>query len=109
MLCQKNENLEFVQGVNFEFIDSFKYNGSKYSLIFDNSFEEICISKAFVDNAFASRHRGLSTIYIKHKVFHQSRLGREVELQNTHIVPLKSPRDAMQVTTPGAGWALVQR
>ena len=93
------ENLEFVQGVNFEFIDSLKNNGTKYSSIFDDSCEEICNSKAFVDIATAGRHRGLSTIYIKHNLFHQSKLGRDVELQNTHIVLFKSPRDVMQVTT----------
>ena len=67
--------------------------------MFDDSCEEICNSKAFVDNATAGRHRGLSTIYIKHNLFHQSKLGRDVELQNSHIVLLKSPRDVMQVTT----------
>ena len=56
-------------------------------------------SRAFVDIATAGRHRGLSTIYIKHNLFHQSKLGRDVELQNTHIVLCKSPRDVMQVTT----------
>ena len=93
------KNLEFVQGVNFEFIDSLKNNGTKYLLIFDDSCEEICNSKAFVDIATAGRHRGLSTIYIKHNLFHHSKLGRDVELQNTHIVLFKSPRDVMQVTT----------
>ena len=93
------ENLEFVQGVNFEFIESLKNNGTKYLLIFDDSREEICNSKAFVDIATAGRHRGLSTIYIKHKLFHQSKLGRDVELQNTHIVFFKSTLDVMQVTT----------
>ena len=93
------ENLEFVQGVNFDFIDSVKNNGTKYLLIFDDSCEEICNSKAFVDIATAGRHRSLSTIFIKHKLFHQSKLGRDVELQNIHIVLFKSPRDVMQVTT----------
>ena len=93
------ENLEFVQGVNFEFIDSLKNNGTKYLLIFDDSFEEICNSKAFVDIATARRHHGLSTTYIKHILFHQSKLGRDVELHNTHFVLFKSPRDVMQVTT----------
>ena len=88
-----------MQGVNFEFIDSLKNNGTKYLLIFDDSCEEICNSKAFVDIAAAGRHRGLSTIYIKHNLFHQSKLGRDVELQNTHFVLFKSPRDVMQVTT----------
>ena len=68
-------------------------------VIFDNSCEEICNSKAFVDIATAGRHRGLSTIYIEHNLFHQSKLGRDVELQNTHTVLFKSPRDVMQVTT----------
>ena len=93
------ENLEFVQGVSFEFIDSLKNNGTKYLLTFDDSCEEICNSKAFLDLTTTGRHRGLSTIYIKHNLFHQSKLGRDVELQNTHIVLFKSPRDVMQVTT----------
>ena len=99
---KKIENLEFVQGVNFEFNDSIKNNGTEYLLIFDDSCEEICNSKAFVGLATAGRHRGLSTIYIKHNLFHQSKLGRDVELQNTPIVLFKSPRDVMQVTTLGA-------
>ena len=93
------ENLEFVQGVNFEFIDSLKNKGTKCFLIFDDFCEEICNSKAFADIATAGRYRGLSTIYIKHSLFHQSKLGRDVELHNTHIVPSKSPRDVMQVIT----------
>ena len=92
------EILEFVHGVNFEFIDSLKNNGTKYLLIFDDSCEEICNSKAFVDIPTAGRNLDLSTIYIKHNLFHQSKLGRDVELQNTHIVLFKSPRDVMQVT-----------
>ena len=68
-------------------------------LIFDDSCEENCNSKAVFDIATAGRHRGFSTICIKHNLFHQSKLGRDVVLQNTHIVLFKSPRDVMQVTT----------
>ena len=92
-------NLEFVRGVNFEFMDSIKNNGTKYLLIFDDSCEEGCNSKAFIDIATAGKHRGLSTIYIKHNFFHHSKLGRDVELQKTHIVLFKSPRDVLQVST----------
>ena len=38
-------------------------------------------------------------IYIKHNLFHQSRLGRHIELQNTHVVLFKSPRDVLQTYT----------
>ena len=56
------ENLEFVRGLNFEFIDSLKNDGTKYLLKFDDSCEEISKSKALVDLAMAGRHGGLSTI-----------------------------------------------
>ena len=53
----------------------------------------------FVDIATNGRHCGFSTIYIKHNLFHQSKLGRDVELQNTHLVLFKSARDVNQVAT----------
>ena len=59
------ETFEFVRGINYEFIDSLKNNGTKYLLTFDDSCEDICNSKAFVDTATADRHGDLSTIYIK--------------------------------------------
>ena len=77
---KKIETLEFLHGVNFEFIDSLKNNGTKYLIIFDKSCDEICNSKPFVDIAAAGRRRGLSTIYIKHNLFHQSKIGRDVGL-----------------------------
>ena len=96
------ENLEFVQCVNFEFIDSLKNDGTKNLLIFDVSCEDFCKSKAIVDIATAGKHRGLSTLYIKHNLINQSKLGRDVEFQNTHNVLFKSPCDAMQVSTLNA-------
>ena len=55
--------------------------------------------KEFVDVATAGTHREFSTISIKHILFHQSKLGKDVELQNTHIVLFKSTRDVHQVAT----------
>ena len=99
MLCKKSLKISFVQGVIFEFIASLKNNGTKHLLIFVDSCQEICNSKAFVDIATAGRHRGLGIIYFKHNLFHQSKLGRDLELQNAHIVFFKSPRDVMPVRT----------
>ena len=63
MLCKKIQNLEFVRGVNFEYIDSLKHKIqiTKHLVIYDDSCEEICNSKSFVDIATAGRRRGLST------------------------------------------------
>ena len=96
------ENFEFVQSVNFEIKRSLNNNGRKHLLIFDDSWEEICNSNAFVDLATAGRHPGLSTIYIIHNLFVRNKIGRDVELQNTQIVLFKIPRDAMQFSTLSA-------
>ena len=45
---------------------------------FDDAIEEICLSKAFVGPATGGRHLGLSIIYIRHNLLHQSKLGRDV-------------------------------
>ena len=98
-MSKNMKNIEFVQGVDFELIQNLLNNGTKYLLIFDDSCEEISSSKEFVKIATAGRHKGLSTVYIKHNLFHQSRLGRDIELQNTHIGLFKSPRDVLQINT----------
>ena len=95
----QTKNLKFIQGVDFEVIENLPNNGTKYLLIFDDSCEEISNSKQFVKVATAGRLRGLNTIYIKHNLFHQSKLGRDIELQNTHIVLFKSQRDVLQINT----------
>ena len=101
LMKEKIKNIEFINGVDFQFIEQLPNNGKNYLLIFDDSCEEIFNSKEFVKVATAGRHRGLNTIYIKHNLFHKSKLGRDVELQNTHIVLFKSPRDVLQINTLG--------
>ena len=91
------KNIHFIQAVDFEFIQSLTNNGTKYLLILDDSCEEISSSKDFVKIATAGRHKGLSTIYIKLNLFHQSRLRRDIDLRNTHIVLFMSPRDVLQI------------
>ena len=93
------DNLEFFQGVNFKFLDSLKNNGTKYLFNFYDTSEQIFNSKAFVDIATPGRDHGLSTIYIKQNLFHQSKIWRDVELQDTHIDLFRSPRDVMQDST----------
>ena len=88
----QRKNLNFIQGVDFELIENLSNNETKYLLKFDDSWEEISKSKQFVKVATARRHRGLNTKYIKHNLFHQSKFGRDVELQNSNIVLFKSPR-----------------
>ena len=64
------DNLQFAQGVHFEFINSLKNNGTKYLLIFEDSCAELCNSKEFVNIATTGRHCQFSTKNLKHNLFH---------------------------------------
>ena len=89
----------------FEFINSLKNNGTKYCSFL------MTHAQKFATLWTAGKHGGFSTIYIKHNLFHQCKLGRDVELQNAHIVLFMSPRYVHQVVTLsvqlGLGLALV--
>ena len=94
-------NIEFIPTIDFELMEKLENDGTNYLLIFDDSCDEICRSKQFEKLATAGRHRKLNCIYIKHNLFHKSPIGRDVELQNTHIVLFKSPRDVHQINVLG--------
>ena len=97
-MSKNTKNIEFVQGVDFKLIRNLPNNGTKYLLNFYDTCEENSSSNEFLKIATAGTHKVLSTVYIKHNIFHQSRLGRDIEQQNTHIVIFKSPRDFLQKT-----------
>lgn len=94
-------NIEFIQGIDFDLIKSIpSTSSSKKSsnlLIFDDSCEELTKCDEFTKLATAGRHQGLNVIYIKHNLYHQSSKGRDAELQMSHLVLFKSPRDVQQI------------
>lgn len=90
-------NIEFVKCIDYELINNLPDDGTHYLLIFDDSCAEISKSREFEQIATSGRHRKLSVIFIKHNLFHKSPLGRDIDLQSTHIVLFKSPRDVNQI------------
>ena len=63
-----------------------------------NTCADICNSKIFYDLATAGKRRRLSTVNLEHNLFQQKMSCWDVEIQNTYIVLLKAPRDAMQIS-----------
>ena len=68
---EKSEGPDFVEGVEFEFLDLLKINSTKYLLTLDNSPRLNSILTVFVDFASPGRHRGMSGLYVKHNSFEQ--------------------------------------
>ena len=92
-LMRKKLSIQFVRFQNFDFIIDLE----DCLLIFDDSCEEIYSDKTFVKLATAGRHKNIDTIYVKHNLFQQSRWSRTIDLNTTHIILSKSPRDVQQV------------
>ena len=65
--------------------------------VFDYSCEDIYNDKEFVRLATAGRHRAIDVLHVKHKLFQQSRWSRTIDLNTSHIILFKSPRDVQQL------------
>ena len=86
-------NLEFVK---FNVFDGLR-NIENVLLVFDDSCEEIYNDNEFVKLATAGRHKDLDVIYFKHNLFQQNCWSRTIDLNTSHIILFKSPRDIQQL------------
>lgn len=92
---------EMAEKLKIEFIPCLDFTMIKQLqdclLVFDDSCEEIYQEKEFVKLAVAGRHKKVHCIFVKHNLFHQSKWSRTIDLNTTHIVLFKSPRDLQQI------------
>ena len=66
-------------------------------IVFDDTCEDIFQEKDFVELATAGRHKNVHVIYVKHNLFQQSKQSRTLDLNTTHLILFKSPRDTQQI------------
>ena len=92
-MMQSIADIELIQGVGF---DNLSADGTEYLLIFDDSLDILSKSEKFNGIATAGRHRNLNCVYSKQILFYKNKTGRDAELQTTHKVLFKSPRDVQQ-------------
>ena len=85
--------IEFVPCLDFQMIKELR----NCLLVFDDSCEETYQEKEFVKLALAGRHNNVHCIFVKHNLFHQSKLSRTIDLNTTHIILFNSPRDLQQI------------
>ena len=90
---ERKLNIQFKKFTSFEIISELE----DCLLVFDDSCEEIFNDKEFSKLATAGRHKNISVIYVKHNLFQQSKWSRTIDLNTTHIILFKSPRDVQQI------------
>lgn len=94
---QSDLDIQFVPCTDFDMIE----NLTDCLLIFDDSCEEIYEDKRFVKIATSGRHKNIHVIYVKHNLFFQSKNSKTIDLNNTHVILFKSPRDVNQINYLG--------
>ena len=94
---ERKVNIFFYKFSAFEFISQLE----NCLHVFDGSCEEIFNDKDFSKLATAGRHRNISVIYVKHNLIQQSKWSRTIDLNTTHIILFKSPRDIQQISYAG--------
>ena len=94
---ERKLNIQFTKFSSFDLISDLE----NCLLVFDDSCEEIFNDKEFSKLATAGRHKNLSVIYVKHNLFQQSKWSGTIDLNTTHIILFKSPRDVQQISLIG--------
>ena len=62
-------------------------------IVFDDTCKEVFNEKDFVKLATAGRHKNAYVFYVKRNLFQQSEQTRTIDLNTTHLILFKSPRD----------------
>ena len=86
-------DIEFIKSSSFEIVNNLR----DCMIVFDDTCEEIFNEKDFVKLATAGRHKNVHVIYVKHNLFQQSKQSRTIDLNTTHLILFKSPRDIQQI------------
>ena len=87
-------DIEFIKLSSFEIIN----NLQDCMIVFDDTCEEIiCQLMIPVKLATAGGHKNVHVFYVKHNLFQQSKQSRTIDLNSTHLILFKSPRDIQQI------------
>ena len=69
--------------------------------VFDDTCEDIFNEKHFIKLATAGANKYVHVIYVKHNLFQQNKQSRTIDLNTTHLILFKSPRDIQQIDHSG--------
>ena len=92
--------IQFHHGVDWEKINSLP-SSKRHLVVFDDVFNEIASSDHFLNLVISGRHQNLHVIFLKHNLYQKSLHAKSIDLNLTHILLLKSPRDINQIDLLG--------
>lgn len=91
-----SRGIQFICGVNWAKIDAL-LETVRHLLIFDDVYTDIADTTEFLNLVVSGRHRNLHAIFLKHNLYHKSKNSKTIDLNITHLILLKNPRDINQI------------
>ena len=85
-------DIEFINLSNFEIVNRLR----NCMIVFDDTCKQVFHEKSFVKLATAGRHKNVHFVYVEHNLIQQSKQSRTIDLNTTHLILFKSPRDFQQ-------------
>ena len=76
-------------------------NFQRHLLVFDDVFDKIANSLEFLNLVVSGRHKKQHVIFFKHNLYQKSSNSKTINLNLTHLLLLKSPRDVVQIDCLG--------
>ena len=91
-----NDRISFINGVSWSKPKSLPIR-KRHLIIFDDVFDEISRSEEFLNLIVSGRHKNQHVIFLKHNLYQKCPNSKTIDLNLTHILLLKSPRDINQI------------
>ena len=92
----KHVDIEFIQGLEWNFLQKFEAQKKKILLVLDDLFDEAAQSKDFLALVVAGRHRNVHLMVLRHNSFQRIKILKTIDLNVTQIVLFNRPRDSEQ-------------
>ena len=95
-----SEEINFLNGLDWKKLEIMS-NFKRHLLVFDDVIDKIANSLEFLNLVVSGRHKNQHVIFLKHNLYQKSPNSKTIDLNLTHLLLLKSPRDIVQIDCLG--------
>ena len=99
-LKTKIDNITFVQGLDWTKLKSCGKT-KRQLLVFDDIYNEASNQAEFLQLVVSGRHQNQHAIILKHNLYQKGQNAKTIDLNVTHILLMKNPRDIIQIDCLG--------
>ena len=92
--------ISFIQGLDWSKINSTP-DKARLLIVFDDVYTDASQQEEFLHLVISGRHKNQHAIILKHNLYQKSRNSKTIDLNVTHMLLQKNPRDILQIDVLG--------